>query len=100
MYGHWKPIPSLVGAWLQTLNELESLNPEIVVAGHQAYDTPHSPEAIAHTRRYLVAFDEVLSESPTTEQIIANMKSRFPSLSTLEIALTLAAKAFGVNHAQ
>lgn len=86
-------------AWLLTLNELMSLNPEIVVAGHQTPDMSNSPEAIAHTRRYLVAFDEVLSESPTTEQIIANMKSRFPSLSTLEIALTLAAKAFGVNHA-
>ncbi|WP_340400943.1 MBL fold metallo-hydrolase [Paenibacillus sp. FSL H8-0079] len=87
-------------AWHQTLDELQSLNPEIVVAGHQAYNTENTPEAIAHTRRYLVAFDEVLSESPTTDQIIAKVKSRFPELNTVEIGLILAAKAFGVNHAE
>jgi glyoxylase-like metal-dependent hydrolase (beta-lactamase superfamily II) len=86
-------------AWLQTLDELDALHPEIVVAGHQASHTPNSPDAIGHTRRYLLAFDEVLSQSPTTEQVIASIKSRFPSLNTMEVALTLAAKGVGANHA-
>ena len=72
-------------AWHRTLDELEALQPEIVIAGHQAYHTENTPEAIANTRRYLIAYDEVLSVSPTTDQIIANMKSRFPGLDTLEI---------------
>jgi len=86
-------------AWLRTLDELEALHPEIVVAGHQSNGTPNSPDVIAQTRRYLLAFDEVLSESPTAEQIVANMKSRFPSLNTMEIALTLGAKGVAENHA-
>ncbi|WP_340015116.1 MBL fold metallo-hydrolase [Paenibacillus sp. FSL K6-1318] len=87
-------------AWHRTLDELEALQPEIVIAGHQAYHTENTPGAIANTRRYLIAYDEVLSVSPTTDQIIANMKSRFPGLDTLEIGLILAAKAVGVNHAE
>ncbi|WP_176718182.1 hypothetical protein [Paenibacillus kribbensis] len=36
----------------------------------------------------------------TTDQIIANVKARFPELHTVEIGLILATKAFGVNHAE
>ena len=45
---------------LETLREIENLRPEIVVAGHRDYDVPNTADAIKHTRKYLVAFDEVL----------------------------------------
>ncbi|MCX2826242.1 MBL fold metallo-hydrolase [Bacillus pseudomycoides] len=81
--------------WLETLQEIENLHPEIVVAGHRGYDTPNTADAIEHTRKYLIAFDEVLAENLSSEEIQTAMKKYFPNVKALEIGLVLAANAFG-----
>ncbi|KZE05742.1 Metallo-beta-lactamase superfamily protein [Bacillus mycoides] len=83
--------------WLETLSELENLHPEIVVAGHRDYDVQNTADAIKHTRKYLVAFDEVLAGNPSNEEIQTAIKERFPHVKALEIGLVLAANAFGVK---
>ncbi|MGH0948803.1 MBL fold metallo-hydrolase [Bacillus mycoides] len=83
--------------WLDTLSELENLHPEIVVAGHRDYDVPNTADAIKHTRKYLVAFDEVLAGNPSSKEIQTAIKERFPHVKALEIGLVLAANAFGVK---
>ncbi|WP_459500397.1 MBL fold metallo-hydrolase [Bacillus sp. C1] len=83
--------------WLATLEEIGNLHPEVVVAGHRDYDVPNTIDAIEHTRNYLVAFDEVLAENLSSEEIQSVMKKRFPNVKALEIGLVLAANAFGVK---
>ena len=82
-------------AWIGTLNKLEAMRPAVVVAGHKSEGAPDSPQAIAHTRDYVQAFDKLVASGATAEEIKKQINARFPELKTLGIALDLASKALG-----
>ncbi|HEY6953025.1 MAG TPA: MBL fold metallo-hydrolase [Bacteroidota bacterium] len=69
-------------AWLKTLDQLEALDPKIVIAGHKRDDTtPDGPNVIAATRDYIKAFDAELDNATGSDDLAAIMKHRFKSLS-------------------
>jgi glyoxylase-like metal-dependent hydrolase (beta-lactamase superfamily II) len=78
--------------WLNSLDQLEALHPDIVVAGHKRDDTtPDSPDIIAGMRKYLKAFDGNADIATGSDDLVARMKQEFPALSVQAI-LTRSAK--------
>ena len=68
--------------WLASLDQLEALHPQTVVAGHKRDDkTPDSPDVIAATRRYIKEFDDNMDLAEGSDDLIARMKHDFPALS-------------------
>ncbi|MBD5796682.1 hypothetical protein BHU24_12830 [Bacillus pseudomycoides] len=79
---------------------MSKLHVEVFTGSEQAFQVTSTiiygeKDAIEHTRKYLVTFDEVLSKNPSSEEIQTAMKERFPNVKALEIGLVLAANAFG-----
>ncbi len=77
-------------AWLATLDKLDKLKPEIVVAGHKAPDAKDDASAIAFTRDYLKAFDAAVTGSKTGAEVLEKMKAKYPNA-----ALDIIAKVGG-----
>lgn len=82
-------------AWIATLNKLEAMQPALVVAGHKPDGAPDTPQAVAHTRDYVQAFDKLVAGGAKADEIKAQINTQFPNLKTLGIALDLASKALG-----
>jgi hypothetical protein len=51
-----------------------------VVAGHKLAHLPDSPQSLQYCRDYLIAFEEILEQSNTGDELIAALKSRFPDV--------------------
>lgn len=83
--------PELRKAWLAHLDELLHLDPEIVVPGHSSGDAPLDRSVITYTRDYLLAFEEELTKTRKSEELIAAMKQRYPQAG-MEVALNIGAK--------
>lgn len=78
---HWK-------AWIESLDYLLSLKPKIVVAGHRApgaskVGTEDGIEAIEYARSYLFAFEEEVSRTNTSAELITAMENRYPEAQDL-----------------
>ncbi|MEI8633234.1 MBL fold metallo-hydrolase [Vibrio sp. PP-XX7] len=71
-------VPEMRQAWLKTLDQLEALKPEVVVPGHAPSVDYISPDAIAFTREYLLAFEDVLQKADGAEDIVEVMTQRYP----------------------
>ncbi|MBJ8030746.1 hypothetical protein [Bacillus cereus group sp. N21] len=79
---------------------MSKLHLEVFTGSEQAFQVTSTiiygeKDAIEHTRKYLIAFDEVLAENLSSEEIQTAMKKHFPNVKVLEIGLVLAANAFG-----
>ncbi|MFB9133997.1 MBL fold metallo-hydrolase [Vibrio olivae] len=73
------------GAWVQSLENMKSLNPELVIPAHYLGDAPEKDEAIDFTIEYLKTFEAALSEadqleSKKSEKVISIMKEAYPEL--------------------
>jgi glyoxylase-like metal-dependent hydrolase (beta-lactamase superfamily II) len=79
-------------AWQKTLDEIATLGPTTVVAGHKDPKLKDDPAGVAETRAYLQAFDEALATSKTPDELEAKVKARYPNLA-LEVILHLGAGA-------
>lgn len=66
-------------AWLQTLDKIEKLKPEVVISGHQTPDAKNDVSAIAFTRDYLKAFDAALTGSKTGAEVLEKVKAKYPN---------------------
>ncbi|MDO9404833.1 MAG: MBL fold metallo-hydrolase [Polaromonas sp.] len=78
-------------AWIRTLDAIAARRPAIVVAGHLAPANPTDISAIAHTRNYLVAFEEELAKAADSTALIAAMTRRYPDAG-MAVALQIGAK--------
>lgn len=65
-------------AWIAQLDEMTTLNPQLVVPGHRLPNTPADATAITATRDYLVAFDEELAKAVDGATLTAALTSRYP----------------------
>jgi glyoxylase-like metal-dependent hydrolase (beta-lactamase superfamily II) len=65
-------------AWLASLDKLEKLKPEIVIAGHKTPDAKDDVSAIAFTRDYLKAFDAAQASSKTAAEMTEKVKAKYP----------------------
>jgi glyoxylase-like metal-dependent hydrolase (beta-lactamase superfamily II) len=64
--------------WRHALDTVAALNPTAVVAGHQDETRPNVPAAIAETRRYLDAAEEILPMARTRQEFFTGITERFP----------------------
>ncbi|MFE5374895.1 MBL fold metallo-hydrolase [Streptomyces mirabilis] len=65
-------------AWLDALDTIAALEPEVVVAGHKNPDRPDDPKAIAETRRYIHDFEAVAEQTKTTLDLYRRMLELHP----------------------
>lgn len=65
-------------AWRGLLDEMEALNPELVVPGHRLPDAPADATAIANTREYLLAFEEELAAAEDGPSLTEALTERYP----------------------
>jgi glyoxylase-like metal-dependent hydrolase (beta-lactamase superfamily II) len=64
--------------WIAALDTIESLHPEVVVAGHKRPGATDSPENIDATRTYIRTFERALAEEDTAAGVYQAMISRYP----------------------
>jgi len=77
--------------WINNLEKIAARNPAVIVPGHMTADSPTDLSAVGHTRAYLAAFDEELTQATDSEQLIRAMSARYPELG-MEVALGIGAK--------
>ncbi len=75
--------PEKRAAWIDLLDEMDALQPAFVVPGHRLPDTATDASAIAYTRSYLRAFEEILAESADGAAVTATLIERYPSAGML-----------------
>jgi glyoxylase-like metal-dependent hydrolase (beta-lactamase superfamily II) len=78
-------------AWLATLDKIAARKPAIVVAGHMTPESATDLSGIAHTKAYLLAFEEELAKAKDSATLKAALQARFPGLG-MGVALDIGAK--------
>lgn len=77
--------------WIEVLDKMEALNPEIVIPAHANSNSPFDISAVKHTKSYIQFYEEALKTNKTSEALIAALKAKYPTL-TFETALQIGAK--------
>lgn len=83
--------PSERKAWLAQLDDIQALQPSVVVPGHMAAGTSLDVGTILYTRDYLLRFDNEAAKAKTAAELIEAMKRAYPQAGKL-IALDIGAK--------
>ena len=78
-------------AWLAQLDEMQALQPALVVPGHMAAGTATDATAIAYTREYLKRFEAELPKAANAAELIETMRKAYPKAG-LGMALDIGAK--------
>jgi len=81
----------LRAAWIANLDQIAARQPSVVIPGHMAVDAATGLAAIAHTKAYLIAFDEELDKAADAAALKDAMEARFPGLG-LGVALNIGSK--------
>jgi glyoxylase-like metal-dependent hydrolase (beta-lactamase superfamily II) len=81
----------LRAAWIANLDKIAARKPAVVVAGHTTPDAATDLSGIAHTKAYLVAFEEELAKAKDGAGLTAAMEARFPNLG-MDVALDIGSK--------
>lgn len=84
--------PEARKAWLGSLDRVGSLNPLVVVPGHQKPELKPEPATLTFTKEYLVAYDAALAGSKKPADLQAKMKAKYPD-AALDIILKLGSEA-------
>jgi glyoxylase-like metal-dependent hydrolase (beta-lactamase superfamily II) len=66
--------------WIESVDKIAALNPEVVIAGHKRPDLPDDdmPAILDGTRNYITAFIEELADAEDAQTLVARMTERFP----------------------
>ena len=67
-------------AWLDSMDLMIALEPEIVVAGHKIPSLEDDPSSLAFTRQYLVDFSRLAKQVNSSEQLIAQIRALYPNV--------------------
>jgi glyoxylase-like metal-dependent hydrolase (beta-lactamase superfamily II) len=68
------------GKWLSSLKTIRALQPSVVIPGHSNVGAPlDATTAVAFTERYLLVFEEELTNAKDPDSLIRAMKEQFPS---------------------
>ncbi|MGM4894896.1 MBL fold metallo-hydrolase [Tardiphaga sp. 839_C3_N1_4] len=78
-------------AWIANLDKITARKPVIVVPGHMTPDAPTDLSGVAHTKAYLVAFEEELAKAKDSITLKSAMEARFPGLG-MGVALDIGSK--------
>ncbi|MET7566918.1 MBL fold metallo-hydrolase [Streptomyces sp. NPDC005492] len=85
------PTPGGRAAWIDLLDEMAALRPELVVPGHRLPGTAADASAITTTREYLLAFEEELATAADGAALTEALVKRYPDNGML-IAAQIGAK--------
>jgi hypothetical protein len=66
---------------------IDALNPEILVAGHQAVGTPNDPGATDFMRNYITDFKRFTEESASADELKMTMLEAYPDMAMVEKSL-------------
>lgn len=66
--------------WFKTLDSIEKLKPETVIPGHMLGDKPMTIDAVNFTRQYIKDFEVAAKSSTNSSELIAKMKTQYPSI--------------------
>ena len=86
--------PALAQQWLDALDRLAALKPEVVVPGHAPSNKYLSPSSIGYTQQYIRTFLKVLSDTNGADELVAEMQRQYPDFA-LPFALEYSAKILG-----
>jgi glyoxylase-like metal-dependent hydrolase (beta-lactamase superfamily II) len=64
--------------WIDNLNQIASLDPQIVVSGHHRVGAPNDPKSIGESQQYLRDFSRVAETEETVEDIVKAMLKLHP----------------------
>ncbi len=78
-------------AWVATLDKIAARKPSVVVPGHLTPEAATDLSGIAHTKAYLLAFEEELVKATDAAALKAAMEARFPGLG-MGVALDIGSK--------
>lgn len=67
-----------IDSWAQQLEDEIALKPETVIAGHYANDI-NNPKILDDALRYIRSYRDAVSTSKNADEIVAKMKTTFPS---------------------
>lgn len=81
----------LRAAWIANLDKIAARKPVIVVPGHMTPGAATDLSAIAHTKAYLIAFEEEIGKAKDSAGLKAAMEARFPGLG-MGVALDIGSK--------
>ena len=84
--------PEARKAWLGSLDRVGSLNPLLVVPGHQKPELKPEPATLTFTKEYLVAYDAALASSKKPAELQAKMKAKYPD-AALDVILKIGSEA-------
>ena len=70
--------PELRAAWVDLLDEMEALDPELVVAGHRLPGTANDVSALRYTRTYLQDFERIVAGSSDGPAATAALVEAYP----------------------
>ena len=78
-------------AWIANLDMIAARKPAIVVPGHLTSEAGTDLSGVAHTKAYLLAFEEELAEAKDAAALKAAMEARFPNMG-MGVALDIGSK--------
>ncbi|HEY2320022.1 MAG TPA: MBL fold metallo-hydrolase [Solirubrobacteraceae bacterium] len=64
--------------WIDNLNQIASLDPQIVVSGHHRLGAPTDPKSIGESQQYLRDFSRIVETEETVEDIVKAMLALHP----------------------
>ena len=79
--------------WIDNLNQIASLDPQIVVSGHHRVGAPNDPKSIGESQQYLRDFSRVVETEKTVEDIVKAMLALHPDRDNPRVAWHCAREA-------
>jgi glyoxylase-like metal-dependent hydrolase (beta-lactamase superfamily II) len=79
-------------AWVDQLDEMAALKPELVIPGHMKASTTMDASTISFTKDYLQTFEKNLAASKTSAELIGAMKKSYPQVTDGAMSLDIGAK--------
>lgn len=72
--------PAQKKEWMNTVDQIAALKPEIVVPGHQVPGAPNDASVLAFMKKYMRDSDESQALSKSAEEFRSKMKGLYPNL--------------------
>jgi glyoxylase-like metal-dependent hydrolase (beta-lactamase superfamily II) len=72
------PDPQKRQEWIAALDEMESLEPRAVIAGHKRVGNDDSPNILGETRRYIRDFERLAGQTTTALELYDQMLKLYP----------------------
>jgi glyoxylase-like metal-dependent hydrolase (beta-lactamase superfamily II) len=76
-----------ITAWSAQLNEMQELNPEVVIPGHMKAGTELTAVNITHSQNYIKDFQEAKANSKDSVELIEKMSSKYGNKKSISLSI-------------